>query len=184
MRHHQKRRIRPLILAVSLILLLAAGTGGTLAFLIDRTDPVENVFTPGRVVVEVTEDFNKAEKKNVQIQNTVNTDAYIRAVWVANWVDSEGNIVAPALAAEYTVTGTGENWFQKDGYWYYAAAVAPGASTTNLIDALKPVNGACPDGAHLQVIILSQAVQSQPADALAAAEWPVTINDAGNLAAE
>ena len=184
MKLYQKSRFRAKTLAISLVLLLAAGAGGTLAFLIARTNPIENVFAPGRVVVEVTEDFDKTEKENVQIRNAGNTDAYIRAVWTANWVDDDGNIVAPAQAEDYMIIQTGQNWFEKDGFWYHAQAVAPGASTTNLIDSLKAVQGACPDGTHLQVIILSQAVQSRPASALAGSGWQVGIDSAGCLTAE
>lgn len=177
----RRRCTRPVLLLLSLVLMLAIGAGGTLAFLIDTTPEVKNVFEPGEITTTVVEDFDKNTKENVRIQNNVNSSiaVYIRATWTANWVkDSE--IVAPAVqGTDYTVTNlavTGSGWQKNGDYYYYTSAVAPGGYTGYLFTKLEPVAAAQPEGAHLEVTILSQAIQAEPDQARIDAGWPTSFN--------
>ena len=172
--------VRPVLLALSLILVLGLSVGGTLAFLIADTDPVINTFTPGKVTTEIEEDFeNKLVKENVCIENTGDVDVYIRATIVANWVDVSGNIIAPAKEGEdYTGFTSDLGWDKhSDGYYYWTEPVAPGTSTGELIDSCQPYADAKPEGAdHLQMTILSQAIQAEPKQARDDAGWPDIFN--------
>lgn len=178
-RARKRTLARPVLLALSLILVLGLSVGGTLAFLIADTDPVINTFTPGEVTTEIDEDFeNKLVKENVCIKNTGDVDVYIRATIVANWVDKNGNIIAPAEENEdYTPFKSEAGWVKhSDGYHYWTEPVAPGTSTGELIDSCQPYVDAKPVGAdHLQMTILSQAIQAEPEQAIKEA-WGVTIS--------
>lgn len=171
---------RPVLLALSLILVLGLSVGGTLAFLIDGTDPVTNIFTPGEVTTEIDEDWDKQVKKDVCIENKAESDVavYIRATIVANWVDESGDIIAPAKEGEdYTGFTSETGWVEQDGYYYWTKPVAPGASTGKLIDSCQPIANAKPEGAHhLQMTILSQAIQAEPEQARIDAGWPNIFN--------
>ena len=64
-----------------------------------------------------------------------------------------------------------------DGYWYHTASVAPGKSTSPLIEKAMAVSA--PDGYHLNVQIFATAFQALPAKAVEEA-WNVTVEN-GNL---
>lgn len=152
------RNTKTMLVLAMVMLVLACAVGGTIAFLIDTTDTVTNTFTPARVTCQVVEgNFTEGvstTKENVRIQNTGNTDAWIRATVVANWVDGNGKIVAPCEVNLGEVSG----WTQKDGYYYYNQIVSPTDTTSNLITRYTPTGG--PEGAHLEMTIVCQAVQS------------------------
>lgn len=175
---------KPFALLVSLVLLAVGLTSTSLAFLIDHTPAVVNEFDPGEVTASITEDFDHSVKKDVSVQNTGNTDAYIRAKVVITWQDNKGNIYAQAPVAdedyEIEYTSSGE-WFKgADGYWYCKAAVAPGKSTPVLINTCSPVSDSEPTDYHLVVEILADAIQSTPATAVQDA-WGVTVGDNGTI---
>ncbi len=75
---------RTIALVVSMVLALAVGLGGTLAYLTDRDSDV-NVFAIGNVDIELTEDFRqgaelipgKKIEKEVSVVNTGNNDAWV-----------------------------------------------------------------------------------------------------------
>lgn len=152
------RNTKTMLVLAMVMLVLACAVGGTIAFLIDTTDTVTNTFTPARVTCQVVEgefeDRVSTTKENVQIQNTGNTDAWIRATVVANWVDRNGKIVAPCEVNLGEVSG----WTAVGGYYYYNQIVPPTDKTSYLITSYKPTGG--PEGAHLEMTIVCQAVQS------------------------
>ena len=74
-----------ILLAVSLMLILSAAIGGTVAYLIDQTGSITNTFTPAKVTPEVTEDFTNNVKKDVKITNKGDIPAYIRVKVVVTW---------------------------------------------------------------------------------------------------
>lgn len=153
---------RPLALLLPMLLLFALAVGGTMAFLIDRTGPVKNTFTPGTVTPEIEETFDGEVKENVSIRNTGNAPGFVRAVLTVNWVDKAGNVLAPAEeGADYTIVGLpGDSWFVKDGFYYYSSAVEGGSATGYLFTYCAPVEGKAPADGHLQVSIAAQAVQA------------------------
>lgn len=159
-------------LLVSLVLVLSAAIGGTLAWLIDKTDKVNNQFTPSEVTTKVEETFNGNVKSNVKIKNTGDTEAYIRAAVVVTWQDASGNIShkKPVAGADYNITFPGNNWeLAADGYYYYKLPVKSVAEdetncmTEVLFTDCSPVAGRAPEGYFLTVEVLSSGIQSVPA---------------------
>lgn len=173
---------RLVLLVASLSLLLMLAVGMTLAYLFDKTESITNTFTPTKVSQTIVEKFDEKVKKEVQVTNNGDIDAYIRVLVVITWQDDEGNVypTAPVEGTDYTVTWTKSGWVEKDGMYYYTSPVNPGETTGTLLDECKPVAGKAPDGYHLSVEILSSAIQAQPADAVKEA-WKVTVNDDGTL---
>lgn len=108
---------------------------------------------PNLVNVDIHDKVTGFEKTDVEIKNTGNVDAYIRALIVANWygtnvdsneegpafgyVDDAGSAFLTPWALNNELTGDnyhgvfeelpGSGWhFATDGYFYYENAVAPG----------------------------------------------------------
>ena len=176
---------RSLVLVVSVLVLLLAVAGGTLAWLTAQ-DSVNNTFTPAHVTCTVEETFNGTEKTNVQIKNTSDIPAYIRAYIVVTWKDSTGNVYGqkPVAGTDYKMSiNTNKGWTQKDGYWYCNTAVASGGFTPVLIDSCTSNNSAPNDNYNLSVEIIAEAIQSVPDTAVKEA-WgvvPSTLaNQSGN----
>ena len=169
------RMNRTAILFMAIIMLIGAVVGSTVAFLIDETAPVENAFEYAKVSCEVTEEFKNNTKEHVQVKNTGTTDAYIRATYVVNWLDAQGNIVASVPDGySYTLTENPNSKWTKgnDGYFYYLSPVAPGASTPGSLLTCTVTRPENPEY-RLSVEILATAIQSTPAKAVTEA-WGVT----------
>ena len=173
---HGPRMNRAAVLLIAAILLISTAVGSTVAFLIDKTDPVTNTFEYASVSCEVTEEFDQSTEKNVQVTNTGTTDAYIRAAYVVNWVDTQGNIAASVPEGySYTLTESTDSWTKgTDGFFYYTSPVAPGASTAG---SLPTCEVTCPENPEytLSVEILAEAIQSTPENAVTNA-WNVTVS--------
>lgn len=169
------RMNRTAILFMAIVMLIGAVIGSTVAFLITNTGPVENKFAYASVSCTVNESFDGSTKQNVRITNTGSTDAYIRATYVVNWVDAQGNIVASVPEGySYALTENPDGYWTKgnDGYFYYLSPVAPGNSTPG---SLLTCTAARPENPEyrLSVEILATAIQSTPAKAVTEA-WGVT----------
>ncbi len=161
---------RTAVLIMAVLLLLGAAVGSTVAFLTDKTEPVKNSFEYAKVSCEVTENFTNNKKDNVRVKNTGTTDAYIRATYVVNWLDRDGNIAASDPAGySYSLTkNPSSKWIEKDGYFYYTSPVAPGSSTEGSLLTCTVTYPESPEYT-LSVEILAEAIQSVPEDAVKAA---------------
>lgn len=174
-RKRKPRINKAAVLLTAAVLLIGTVVGSTVAYLIAQTDAVENTFEYAKVSCAVTESFNGSEKKDVQVKNTGTTDAYIRATYVVNWLDAQGNIVASVPEAyRYTLTENPDSKWTKGngGYFYYLSPVAPGGSTPGSLlncTVTRPEN---PEYT-LSVEILATAIQSTPSKAVTEA-WGVT----------
>ena len=164
----KKRRLAPWA-ALALALVLTLSVGGTIAYLITDTRPVENTFTPAEVSIVIHEngtdgkgEFDHKEKTNVYVENTSQADVYIRAAIVINWQDDNGNVVAePVNERDYTMT-LGDGWTKNelDGYYYCTTAdTKDKTKTSQLIVSCAP-NGT--PKYHLSVSVLAQAIQAEP----------------------
>lgn len=189
-RARKRTLARPVLLALSLVLVLGLSVGGTLAYLVTSTGEVTNTFTPGELLTPPTEDpFDGNEKTDVVVTNSNDSAvaAYVRATWTINWVVGNGEdaqIVAPAKASDYSIVVAGSGWSQgSDGFYYWHKSVEPGGQTGALIERLTANNDAAPDveGVHLQATIITQTIQADPVDAIEDADWPVTVNNDGSL---
>lgn len=179
------RMNRTAILFMAIIMLIGAVIGSTVAYLITKTGSVENKFTYASVSCKVEEDFDEStEKKNVRITNTGSTNAYIRATYVVNWLDAQGNIVASVPEGySYTLTENPDSKWTKgnDGYFYYLSPVAPDKSTPGSLLTCTVTRPENPEYT-LSVEILATAIQSVPEDAVQDA-WGdgFSINEDGSL---
>lgn len=166
---------KALIVAALAVVILTAAVGGTMAWLSTQTRDLTNTFVPAKVTCAVEEDFtDKTTKKDVRIKNTGTTDAYIRAMIVANWCTANNKVVKTATPTYEGLPGS--DWVKhSDGFYYYTKPVAPDQTTSMLFT--KCEQGTVPEGAdHLEVNIICQAVQSTPANAVTEA-WGVTISN-------
>ncbi len=166
--------------AAALALALCAVIGGAVAWLTASSSKVTNVFAPSKVKCDVVESFNGTTKSNVQIKNTGDTTAYIRAKVVVCWKDATtGNVsgTVPVEGVDYSVMfAENPKWVQHtDGFYYFTAPVDSEHLTAALITkAEKLKNG--PDGYDLSVEIIAEAIQNVP-DAAVGEVWGVTIRN-------
>lgn len=157
------------ILLVSVVLLVTLTIGSTFAYLQKKTQTVTNTFEESRVASEVIETFaaNHKSKTNVGVKNTGNTDAYIRAEVIINWMAEDGSVLAqaPVAGTDYTITmSNSQKWFPAGNYYYYSDTVKGGTTTDDLISSItcnstKTVNNV---KYYLSVEILSSAIQANP----------------------
>ncbi len=174
-------------MALLLLTILVAGAciGTTLAYITDGTEAVTNTMTPGTVTTAVKETFDGTTKSNVQIQNTGNTDAYIRAAVIVTWqkaVTDETTGKTSYLvygeapkSTDYTITwwndeAAGElkndSWIKgSDGFYYHKASVAPGATTDTLIAKCELNDNVTPPTDYkLCVEIIGSGIQAKGTD--------------------
>ena len=172
------RRKKPAILLISIVLLLCAVIGGTIALLMDTTNEVVNTFTPAEVEVNIEENFADNVKEDVYIYNSGDVPVYIRVRLVENW-KIDGQIVPKPV--DPAIVWGAEGWFEVNGIYYYEDPVASSDKTTNLIDQ---VTVTLPDNYNYSyhLDILAEAIQADPADAVKDAWKDVDVVD-GRLTA-
>ena len=173
---------RSLVLVVSVLVLLLAVAGGTLAWLTAQ-DSVTNTFSPAHVTCDVAEDnFTGDTKSNVAIKNTSDIPVYIRAYIVVTWKDRQGNVCGqvPVEGTNYEMSiNLNKGWTQSGDYWYCKTAIAPGEFTPVLINSCASKNNAPDDNYNLSVEIIAEAIQSVPDTAVQDA-WGVVPSSLAN----
>lgn len=162
------RVYRTAVLLIAVLLLITTAVGSTAAFLVTKTEPVEEAFAYAQVSCQVTD--------TLAVQNTGTAQAYIRASYAVNWrLDGDGNIAA-AAPEDYSCDLEENPQWEKggDGYFYYPAPVDPGDETPSLLtcSVSRPEN---PEYT-LSVEVVAEAIQSTPAEAAAEA-WGVRVSD-------
>lgn len=163
-----------LILSLCLIFALAVGT--TFALLKANTDPVTNTFTAAKSDIKIDEDVTGGQKKSIIVKNTGTAVSYVRVKLVMNWVDENGNVSAEPVNITPSIT---DNWFLKDGIYYYKMPVAAKDFTTNLLQT--PITqDAAPEGYHLEVTVLAESIQAAPSKAVTES-WGVGVDSNGYL---
>lgn len=174
-RRSRGTKVLPLLLA---LVLLTGTVAGTLAYLFTNTDPVVNTFTPASVPNVPEEKFDGFTKTEIKVKVEGNIAAYVRVKLVTYRVDDNGNhIGGTATIPTFTL---GENWFEKDGYYYYAKPVEPGKTSGNLLGTsitLEKYTDA--DGGKQVIEVISESIQSVPTSTVESV-WPVTVVN-GNL---
>lgn len=156
----KRMNLKGLLTVVLVAVLLTFAVSGTVAYLIDETEPVENIFTPAKVDTEIVEVIENDAKTSIAVQNSSDpeaVDAYVRVAVVGNWCDDNGNIVKP-WTPDFT---TGENWVKKGDFYYYTKILEKGKPTENLLGANQTIARAGEDGLHLEVTVMQQAIQAE-----------------------
>ena len=167
---------RMTMMVLSTLLLLALAIGGTVAWLTTNTEGITNTFTPSEVTCAVTENFDGTYKKNVNVTNTGDINAYIRVKLITYRVNNAGQHIGGTATIPTFTSGTG--WFEYNGYYYYTRPVAPnGTPDVPLIGndgiALTSYTNDA-DGGKQVIEVMAEAIQSEPAKAVGEA-WGVTI---------
>ena len=163
------RVYRTAVLLIAVLLLITTAVGSTAAFLVTKTEPVEEVFAYAQVSCQVTD--------ALAVQNTGTAQAYIRASYAVNWLDRKGNIAAAApegYSCDLVEDPQGAWIDGEDGYFYYPYTVAPGGETPSLLTC-SPSYPENPEYT-LSVEVVAEAIQSDPAEAAAEA-WGVRVSD-------
>ena len=162
------RVYRTAVLLIAVLLLIGTAVGSTAAFLVTKTEPVEEAFAYAQVSCQVTDTMG--------VKNTGTAQAYIRASYAVNWRDGEG-IIAAVTPDGYSCD-LDENqgaWVDGgDGYFYYPDPVDPGGETPSLLTC----SVLCPEepAYTLSVEVVAEAIQSNPAEAAEDA-WSVRVSD-------
>lgn len=180
---------RSFVVLTALLVLVLGIVGTTLAWLTDKTTNLTNTFEYAKVSCQVWETFNDTHttKNEVRIQNTGNTDAYIRVTYVVTIRDDNGNILYDAYETETfqeymtrlesRINDDGSWQKGKDGYWYYRLPVAPNEKTeklfgTQISSLYIEING---KKAETHIEILASAVQAMPTNAVEDAWTGATV---------
>ena len=174
-------RIKRIFVVLAIACFCCLSVAQTLAFISTKTEQKINTFVPAQVSCEISESFENNVKKDVKVQNTGNTDAYIRAAIVVNWKDKDGNIYGgakPILNTNYTLELNMSDWaVGADGYYYHRIPIAPNQFTEVLIRECKEAeNSNPPAGYSLSVEIVASAIQDAPVSTVQN-QWHVTVQD-------
>ena len=162
--------------AIAIFLVVIMAIGGTVAYLMDRTDSVINTFKPASSGITIEEEVKENCKTEIAVKNTGDIGAYIRVSLVANYYDENGNITGGAAIPNFTLNS--EKWFLgNDGYYYYKQPVAADDVTDNLLASESKMQ--LED--NMQVTVLAQSIQASPTSVVHD-KWGVTVNSDGTLA--
>lgn len=117
MKHYEKRRSvssKLFIAMLALVLVFGCVVGGTVAWLVAKTDPVVNTFTYGDINITLTETTGKDYKiipgVNISKDPKVTVKAGSEACWLFVKVEEEGQFVANKVT--YSVA---DGWTKGDG---------------------------------------------------------------------
>lgn len=189
-----KRAVLTLVLALAVV---GVAVGGVVAWL-TASNQVANQFEVGTVTPTVNEEFDRENKKDVNVTNSGNVPIYVRAQIHIYWQDANGNqlwdepkpepdeLPTGIIDGDYRLTmgtSTGEaRWVQgSDGYYYWTMPLDASATTVDLIEKLERINeGLHNDGRKLVCDIAVQGIQADPADAVTEA-WGAKIDANGVL---
>ena len=172
-----------------LALAICLAVGGTLAYIFDITGVVTNIFDPGVVATEVTENFEDGVKSNVAIKNTGNVEAYLRATYVVNWKNEAGDIYGkyePIKDVNYDIELNETGWIKdSEGFYYWTKPVLSddeaedNCSTGILVKSCTMKNRPedLPEGYTLSVEILGSGIQSRPEAAVEKAWTAVEVEN-------
>ena len=163
---YHKGRLTAMVIATAVLLALAIG--GTVAWLSTKDAPITNTFNPSKVACEVTENFNGKVKSNVNVENTGDTEAYIRVKLVTYRTNDRGqHIGGTASLPNFTL---GKGWVKYGDYYYYTLPVAPKEKPeADLISSITLESYTDVDGGHQAIDVMAEAIQSVPEAAVNAA---------------
>lgn len=173
-----------LILSLCLIFALAVGT--TVALLKANTAPVTNTFKAATSETHVDVKDSGNEKTGIFVKNEGTATSYVRVKLVMNWVSDDGKTIS-GEPVNIDVNYDTDNWFLKDGIYYYRTPVGPKDSgndtTANLLKAGSPIKQPddAPDGCHLEVTVLAESIQAAPSTAVEGAWTAVKVGPDSRL---
>lgn len=140
----------------AIVICLAILSGGTLAYY-NASGTARNVITSGKVELVLLEQQRvgdqvtpypaqpvsvmpgKTVSKIVSVRNDAQP-AWIRVSYTVTVYDADGNkmeIPAEEQDAAIIIEPDSTNWFYRDGWWYYSAALAKGETTRPLFEEVR-----------------------------------------------
>ncbi len=158
-----------LIGVIACIMLSILAIGGTIAWLTDQ-EQVTNVVTVGNVNIEIIEDWDEKDGRNIvpgvdvtkvaTVKNNGANPAYIRAkVILSNEYFNE------YVDIDFNIAGPDYKWFKDGDYYYYTKIVPPGEITEALFSKfvlsetyIEPPIGGQPG---FNIDVYAEAIQSQ-----------------------
>lgn len=185
MKNRMSMKMMTVILSV--VLLVAATVGVTVAFLVDKTPSTDKTFVPVYVSCKVQETMDRTTntKTDVAVQNTCDIPAYVRVAIVVTWVSEESGSTyggAPVDGRDYVASFSDNGWIKgTDGFYYCTSPVAAEAVTPVLLRSIAPVDGKAPEGYVLSVQVVASAIQAEPAEAVTSAWKTVTVHNDGTI---
>lgn len=150
--HNGDRKRSALILLVA-IMVLSLSVGGTAAYVLSRSDAVINRFNPVQVSCQV-----ETGGTGINIKNTSDIPAYLRASYAINWVSSDGVSATKPNGSVAIASG----WKLQNGFYYYTGSVNVGGSIpfiTSYSADNKPS-----DDYSLTVEVIAEAIQASGTD--------------------
>ena len=163
---------RHALLLISLILLLTAVIGGTIAYLKDSSGIVKNTFIPAKVNIHINENKTQDTKYNISVTNATvaSEDAipvYIRANLVVYWTDvieDVERIIPKPEGAGVSVPAPVGGWFLVGDTYYYPDVVKPGESTYAMVLQENPIKVTIPPNTSIKcyIDVQAEAIQAEP----------------------
>lgn len=177
-------KFKKIILPICIALVVLLSLGGVVAYIAIKTGTLVNTFDAGKIEVSVStvEGANGEITFSAASTNNSDTDAYVRFKVVATWVsktdESRLYAGAPVLDTDYSLTLAGG--VIKIGDFYYVVSPVSKDSTIQIVTAELLEEADVPDGYQLRIEVLTDAIQSKPADAITDA-WGVGLDGNGNI---
>lgn len=188
-------RKKSVIAGLALLLVLLVSAGGTLAYLTIRTETADNTFQFPAAGVDIVEEFNGWDIKQVQIKNSSEyVPGVARVLLLPRVQDAEGNYVQASLGALQAPEGIAmtmgdftfeladnwkDNWFYQDGFFYCRTVLEPGETSHILLEKVRLTS----DTPEMREKYKDYTVKADvQADILQAeggapeAEWDVTVS--------
>ena len=147
MKHAANRRrgvsTRAFVALLALVLVIGCAAGGTVAWLVAKTDPVVNTFTYGDINIELTEDAGKNNGYNFKIIPGVNIEKDPKVTVLANsedcWlfveVKETGTFVANKVT--YAIADGWKALPGVDGVYYREVAAVTADTDFNVLEGNK-----------------------------------------------
>lgn len=152
----KKMKMKSILLLTLMVAVIMGTIGGTVAYLVTSTDPVENVFTSSKVTTKIEEEVKNGTKSKIIVKNTGDVDVWVRVAIIGNYV-KDGQVVG---AWNGTVSYNSTKWTKgNDDYYYYIEVVKVGQETENLL--IGGINSETKeDGSHLEITVIHQSIQA------------------------
>lgn len=164
---------------ICVILISCLAVGSTLAYIVAKTDLLQNIFSPSEVSITVD---------GRTVTNTGDTDAYVRMIAVValrSISDPDVYHGTPFVwGKDYTGSypSTGE-WQlnNSDGYFYYPTPIAPnGTVEVPALNIQVEPDFTIPDGYKVYVQYLVTGIQANPTIAVVNS-WNVIVDGDGKI---
>ena len=152
-------------LLIVVCVLFVGAVGSTLAYLIDRTETVTDVFEPAHVKCAVL----KNDNGTYSVKNESNIPVYIRVAVIVNHVDDDNNLTwAGNIHAEIQLYDENKWDAEDDGYYYLKDILN---SNDTFVFGKVGADSSLP----YQIQLLAEAIQAIPGEAIQNA-W-ISTND-------